>query len=112
MASSEVTMTQRERLILAGLTPHTRAHVLSLLAQCPGLHLTSGRRGADRNRQVGGSARSFHLSGRAADFVSDGQTLAFGARTAWNDRVSPKCTGPEEVKIHDVGSGLHLHVAW
>jgi hypothetical protein len=105
-------MTERERLILAGLSPHARLHVLSLLAQCPGLTLTSGRRGADRNRAVGGSPRSFHLQGRAADFVADGQTLAFGLTIIRRDRVTPRCTGPEEAVIHDVGSGLHLHAAW
>jgi hypothetical protein len=28
------------------------------------------------------------------------------------DRLGRRCTGPEEALIHDVRSGIHLHVAW
>jgi hypothetical protein len=61
---------------------------------------------------VGGSPRSFHLLGRGADFVGAGYDLDAGRDTAWAQRVTPRCTGPEEVLIHDAGSGLHLHVGW
>jgi hypothetical protein len=108
----EVTMTQHERIILAGLGPHSRAHVLSLLAQCPGLVLTSGRRTRERNDAVGGSPGSFHLQGRAADFSGRIELLEYAARVARYDRVGRRCTGPEELLIHDVRSGVHLHVAW
>lgn len=101
-----------DRVTLKGLTPHAQAHVLCLLALVPDLALTSGRRSVGRNRAVGGSPRSFHLTGRAADFVGTKAALELGARIAKAQRITPGCTGPEEVLIHDKGSGVHLHVAW
>jgi hypothetical protein len=105
-------MSQGERLILGGLGPHTRQHVLSLLAQCPGLKLTSGRRSVERNRAAGGVSNSWHLQGRAADFTGTAETLEYGLRIVRYDRLGRRCTGPEEALIHDVRSGIHLHVAW
>jgi Peptidase M15 len=108
----EVPMTLREQLILKGLTPHARAHVLHLMAAVPRLTLTSGRRTPERNRAVGGVPSSWHLKGRAADFTGHPSVLAQAARTARAQRITPRCTGPEEVLTHDSGSGYHLHVAW
>lgn len=103
----------RELRILADLHDHTRAHVLLLLGAHPGLTLTSGRRSALGNRRVGGSPRSWHLQGRAIDAVAPLPLLQEAARTAWAQRLSAGCTGPEEVLVEYAGTPRqHLHVAW
>lgn len=101
-------LSEHERTTLAGLSPHARLHVLCLLAAHPGLRLTSGRRTPERNRAVGGVARSFHLSGRAGDFGGSRQEIGHALRTARAQRVTANCTGPEEA----IDEGDHLHVAW
>lgn len=97
---------------LAVMGPHSRAHALRILDLVPSLRLTSTRRSPDHNRRVGGSAGSYHLVGRAADYVGPRAHLERAASLARADRIGPTCTGPEEVLIHDVGTGLHLHIAW
>jgi len=105
--------TTTEQRILASLGPHTRAHALQLVREVPMLRLSSGRRTAARNRDVGGSPRSFHLRGRAVDFTGQHWDLARAAGVAWSLRVGPHCTGPEEVLLEDLGTpNQHLHVAW
>lgn len=91
-----------------GFDAHTRLHVRTLMGSVPGLTITSGRRSPVRNRAVGGVKNSFHLRGRAADFVGSPPTLARAARVAKIQRVSPHCTGPEEV----IQESDHLHIAW
>jgi hypothetical protein len=105
--------TPRELAILRGLRPHTRAHVLLLLGSHPGLTLTSGARTPLGNRRVGGSPRSWHLQARAIDATGPLALLQAAAETAWEQRIGPHCTGPEEVLLEDSGtSNQHLHVAW
>jgi hypothetical protein len=66
-----------------------------------------------RNRAVGGSPTSWHLRGRAVDLVGPVAVLRSAADTAWLQRVTPGCTGPEEVLLERMGTrGQHLHVAW
>lgn len=91
-----------------GLTAHAALHLHGLLVKFPRAVVTSGRRSRFRNRLVGGVAGSFHLSGRAADVVVPrGQTEAF-VSAAWQQRVTARCTGPEEV----LNEGDHIHLAW
>lgn len=93
---------------LRGLTPHARLHAVRLLAVHRDLIVTSGFRSPERNRAVGGKPRSYHLTGRAIDVVSSRARLEDAARTASAQRVSARCTGPEEVVMEDD----HLHLAW
>lgn len=105
--------TARELAILRSLTPHSRAHALLLLGSHPGLTLTSGRRTPLGNRRAGGSPTSWHLQGRAIDATGPLPLLQDAATTAWRQRLSPSCTGPEEVLLEDSGRpNQHLHVAW
>ena len=98
---------------IRSLTPHTRAHLLLLLGVHPGLTVTSGRRTPLGNRRAGGSPRSWHLQGRAADLTGPLSLLQHAAETAWSQRISTSCTGPEEVLLEDSGEpNQHLHVAW
>lgn len=104
---------QRELDLIRTLGPHTRAHVMLLLGAHPALVVTSGRRSPGHNREVGGSPTSWHLRGRAADFDGPLELLQEARDTAWRQRLSPHCTGPEEVLLERVGRpGEHLHVAW
>lgn len=91
-----------------GLTAHAGLHACVLLAACPDLRPTSGRRDPERNRAVGGVPGSFHLTGRALDFAGSRAAIVRGVAYARAARVSPSCTGPEEV----IDEGDHLHVAW
>ncbi len=91
-----------------GLRPHAALHAAQLLGRYPGARVTSGRRSVDTNRRIGGSPTSFHLDGRALDVVVPrSQRIAF-LRDARAQRVTPRCTGPEEV----IDEGDHIHLAW
>jgi hypothetical protein len=84
-----------------GVLPFVRA----LDRRFPGLTLTSGWRSPADNRAAGGVPSSYHVKGRAADFV--GSPALMQRAKAWADKH-----GAVETLIHDAGSGLHLHVAW
>lgn len=70
-----------------------------------GLRVSGGYRTEERNREVGGAANSYHLTGRAADFVGSQTQMQAALRWA-------RTSGAKEALIHDAGSGTHLHVAW
>lgn len=91
-----------------GLTPHAALHLFCLLGVVPGVSVSSGRRTPERNRALGGVEGSFHLAGRAVDLVGSRAALEQAARTANAQRITPGCTGPEEV----IDEGDHVHVAW
>ena len=75
----------------------------ALVAACPFLSETSGRRTTERNEGAGGSGASKHLLGMARDFALD---LGYG--------LSQAEAQAEELGLwataHDAGSGMHLHV--
>jgi hypothetical protein len=69
------------------------------------LRFSGGHRTPERNAEVNGATNSYHLSGRAADFVGSAAEMKKGADWA-------RANGAKEVLIHNAGSGAHLHVAW
>lgn len=75
------------------------------LAERFDLRVTSGYRSPAHNARIGGSPTSWHLTGRAADFVGNETDMQAAAAYAQQ-------TGAVEVLIHNAGSGRHLHVAW
>lgn len=107
-------LSHTNRLRLAQLEPHARRHAEQLLWETGApMGVSSTRRSAKRNRAVGGSPTSFHLTGRAVDLTGDQTTLVRAAGLAWALRVGEGCTGPEEVLLEGLGtSRQHLHVAW
>lgn len=65
------------------------------------------------NKRVGGAPNSFHIRGRAVDATGPLPLLQAAAETAWRQRLSGGCTGPEEVLVEDAGEvNQHVHVAW
>lgn len=105
-------LSRDEQVRLDSLGPHTRAHAVRLLTVVSVLRVSSGRRSPRHNQRVGGAPGSFHLVGRAVDFVGPLAALTQAASLVRGQRIGPRCTGPEEVLVHDVGTGTHLHVAW
>lgn len=93
---------------LIQLDSHTRAHVTRLLAAHPLLKITSSYRSPARNRRVGGVPNSYHLQRRAIDFLMGGERPADVLAFIRDDRVSARCTGPEEL----LAEPTHYHVAW
>lgn len=76
-----------------------------LLKANPGLRVNGGWRSAEHNKEVNGVKNSHHLDGTAVDFGGSPRLMEQAA--AW-----ARAHGAREVKIHDAGSGKHLHVAW
>ena len=79
------------------------ARCRDLIDICPWLSETSGRRSVTRNTEVGGNPKSKHVLGMARDFV--GPTME-GMRQGRNVAQRMGLW----TKLHDVGSGDHLHV--
>lgn len=75
----------------------------------PTLSQTSGRRSHARNRRVGGSAASKHLSGMAKDYAHDG-----GEDVPADDEAAILRFAVEDLGLwalwHGEGGGFHLHV--
>jgi hypothetical protein len=113
MGTARVHALQAAYMVRHGLDRHTALHAAVLMDQVPGMFITSGRRSVLKNRAVGGARNSWHLKGRAVDFGGPLYVLRRAAAVAKASRVSPGCTGPEEVLLENPGArGQHLHVAW
>lgn len=80
------------------------AKVRSLWRKCDFLSETSGRRSPIRNAAVGGKPGSKHVLGMAQDFGAPTRKLLDHAM-----KVAVEEFG-FWVEVHDVGSGMHLHV--
>lgn len=82
------------------------ARVREIADRVRGLSQTSGGRNEERNRQVGGSPESKHLTkyagGMAVDFAGSTAEMAAGAELAHELGLW--------FVIHDKGSGNHLHL--
>ncbi len=73
-----------------------------LVEMYPTLSETSGRRTFARNERVGGDPKSKHRIGMARDFVDDDLLYA---------EIGKSCLAIGLwFKIHDAGSGHHIHV--
>jgi Peptidase M15/Prophage tail length tape measure protein len=92
----------------AWVDSHTLA-VAAYLSQKFGIGISSSYRTPQHNAEVGGVANSFHTHGSMAnpgaiDFVPPSSAALSFAQS--------HIAGLEEAMIHDVGSGLHLHLAF
>lgn len=108
---SDVRAANRMRLV--GLGPHSRRHAELLLWEFPLLVVSSAYRSPAKNKAVGGAPNSFHVQRRAIDVVGSTYDLTRAAALAWEQRIGPGCTGPEEVLLEHLGTTrAHLHLAW
>jgi hypothetical protein len=69
------------------------------------IHISSGFRCAELNTRIGGSAKSAHLEGRAADFICP----AFGTPYAVARRIAGTRLGFDQM-IHEYGRWVHIAV--
>ena len=74
----------------------------TILRRVPGLSQTSGGRSTARNAAVGGNRASKHVIDMARDYV--------GTRDDMNNGAAVCRILGLWYRIHDVGSGNHLHV--
>lgn len=84
-----------------------RQQAADIIAKRFGLSISSSYRTPQHNAEVGGVPNSYHTKGLAFDFTGSNQ--AMNAAKAWASR-HPEMF--KEVLVHDVGSGLHLHLAF
>lgn len=69
------------------------------------IHISSGFRCPELNARIGGSAKSAHLEGRAADFICPG----FGTPYAVARRIAGTRLGFDQM-IHEYGRWVHIAV--
>ena len=72
-----------------------------------GLHVTSSYRSPAHNAEVGGVPNSLHTRGLAFDLV--GSDSQMQKAKAWAESHKEMF---QEVLVHDVGSGSHLHLGF
>lgn len=92
----------------AWVDSHTLA-VANYLAEKFGLSISSGWRSVQHNEEVGGVANSLHTHGSAGNPGAIDFVPPSSAALAW---ATSHIAGIEEALIHDVGSGLHLHLGF
>jgi len=86
-----------------GLQPKAIWWATRMLNECGGLRVTSARRTVLQNLRAHGVKSSGHIVGWCVDFVGTRAAMTTAAAFA-------RDAGARQVLIHDVGSGLHLHV--
>jgi zinc D-Ala-D-Ala carboxypeptidase len=69
------------------------------------IHISSGFRCAELNTRIGGSTKSAHLEGRAADFICP----AFGTPYVVAKRIAAARLGFDQM-IHEYGRWVHIAV--
>jgi hypothetical protein len=69
------------------------------------LNVSGGYRDPQKNASVNGSTTSYHLSGRAVDMTGSAAEMEKGRKWA-------VANGAKEARVHNAGSGVHLHAAW
>lgn len=84
-----------------GVTRRVALEANHLLNLYDTLRITSGRRSAAHNRRVGGSPTSWHLKGRALDWVGSERHLT---------AVRNHARATNAVEVLDEGD--HTHTAW
>ena len=69
------------------------------------MHISSGYRSPELNARIGGSTKSAHMEGRAADFICP----AFGTPYVVAKRIAGTRLGFDQM-IHEYGRWVHLSV--
>src|SRR5262245_4601019 len=69
------------------------------------IHISSGYRSPELNARIGGSTKSAHMDGRAADFICP----AFGTPYQVAKKISTARLGFDQM-IHEYGRWVHLAV--
>lgn len=92
----------------AGTTKGTLG-IANRVASMFGLHITSGYRNPQHNAAVGGVPNSLHTHGSPSN---PGAVDLGGARLAAARAWAASHLSLKELLVHDVGSGLHLHLGF
>src|SRR5262245_17958898 len=69
------------------------------------IHISSGYRSPELNARIGGSAKSAHMEGRAADFICP----QFGTPYQVAKRIAAQRLGFDQM-IHEYGRWVHIAV--
>lgn len=82
-------------------------HLASIIGQRP--QITSRQRSPEHNRRVGGSATSYHLSGRARDFLPP-RGFPRGRR---GEQMLRQEYARRGIQLREaIDEGDHFHIAW
>ncbi len=101
------------RMLRGGVVDGDAATIGPQIASMFNATMTSGRRTAERNAEVGGAANSLHLSGRAADISVPPQYQGMESAAIEADarqRLEAQFPGMRFTEV--IFEGDHLHVGW